>query len=205
MAKKNKLIVIMGYIGAGKDSIFNEIIKKLGVNRTISHTTRPKRKGEVNGREYWFADEEEFEELDYTDVFIEKRVYSTLVNDESQIWYYGLGKNQIDLRGGSIGVILDLKGTIQLLDWIETQYRISREDVEIVFIKSDEDIRLRRVVKRGDDISEVKRRMEKDIEDFKGYEDIADHIVLNNSELSDAIDNMYDILGMEKKKRESSK
>ena len=54
------LIILMGKSGAGKDTIQNEIIDRYNFNRFVSTTTRPMRKGEVNGREYHFVSVEEF-------------------------------------------------------------------------------------------------------------------------------------------------
>ncbi len=61
MNKKAKLIVISGPSGVGKTTICNEIVsRRKDIVYSISATSRPRRKGEKNGREYFFLSEVEF-------------------------------------------------------------------------------------------------------------------------------------------------
>ena len=58
------LIVIAGPSGAGKSSLASHLVKRIrGVEVSVSHTTRPARNGERNGREYHFVAEAEFRRL----------------------------------------------------------------------------------------------------------------------------------------------
>lgn len=53
------LIVFYGKSGSGKSTIVKELCRKYGYERAISETSRPMRKGEVNGIHYIFKTKEE--------------------------------------------------------------------------------------------------------------------------------------------------
>jgi guanylate kinase len=60
----NKLFILVGPSGVGKDAVLEGVIKKIkGLKRFPSFTTRLPRKGEKNGREYFFVAEKEFRQL----------------------------------------------------------------------------------------------------------------------------------------------
>jgi guanylate kinase len=75
--KKGKVVIISGPSGVGKSTICKEIVKRLSdVYLSISVTTRPKGELEVNGVDYRFISEKEFQEkidngllLEYAEVF----------------------------------------------------------------------------------------------------------------------------------------
>ncbi len=66
------VLVLSGPSGAGKSSLIAKIIDDIGDTYfSISTTTRPIRKGEVNGVDYYFVDKEEFEREVEEDQFLE--------------------------------------------------------------------------------------------------------------------------------------
>jgi len=77
MTKKGKLFIISAPSGAGKTTLCEKLIKSLpGVVRSVSMTTRKRRAGELNGRDYFFVSKAEFEKklkkkkfLEYAKVF----------------------------------------------------------------------------------------------------------------------------------------
>ena len=62
MEHKGILIVMSGFSGAGKGTIVKEILKKYGddYKLSISATTRQPRKGEVDGKDYFFLTKDKF-------------------------------------------------------------------------------------------------------------------------------------------------
>ncbi len=61
--KSNKIIVIAGPSGVGKDTVIREVMNKFKsdqVTKLVSATTRPMRRGEINGKMYYFLSVEEF-------------------------------------------------------------------------------------------------------------------------------------------------
>jgi len=69
------VLVLSGPSGAGKTSLIENIAKDIGdFYFSISTTTRPMRKGEVDGVNYHFVDEEEFQRDIKDDNFLEYAV-----------------------------------------------------------------------------------------------------------------------------------
>ncbi|MDP6423423.1 MAG: guanylate kinase, partial [Planctomycetota bacterium] len=55
-----RLVVVSGPSGSGKTSICKALVEDPRVLFSVSATTRGKRAGEVDGRDYWFLSESEF-------------------------------------------------------------------------------------------------------------------------------------------------
>ena len=59
----NPVFVVTGTSGAGKGTLERALLSRMPeVELAVSATTRDRREGEENGREYWFISEEEFDE-----------------------------------------------------------------------------------------------------------------------------------------------
>ena len=59
----NPVFVITGTSGAGKGTLERELLSRMPeLELAVSATTRERRKGEQDGREYWFISDEEFDE-----------------------------------------------------------------------------------------------------------------------------------------------
>lgn len=90
MIKRNPLLfVISAPSGAGKTTVAKELLKEMdGLIPSISHTTRPSRNGEVNGKDYYFISKEEFKKKIETNEFAEWNEYHGN--------YYGSSLKNID-------------------------------------------------------------------------------------------------------------
>lgn len=77
------MVIICGKSGSGKDSIVKELVKREPnlFHQNISMTTRPKREGEIEGKDYTFVSEE----------LIMKLMLSGNMLDVTQFngWFYG--------------------------------------------------------------------------------------------------------------------
>jgi guanylate kinase len=77
MSAKGQIVIISGPSGVGKSTICRELVKRLeDVQLSVSVTTRPIGAGEVNGTDYWFVSEQQFDQrvregqlLEYAEVF----------------------------------------------------------------------------------------------------------------------------------------
>ncbi len=95
------VFVVTGPSGSGKSTILRHIIKDMrGLAFSVSHTTRPRRDSERDGREYHFVSEAEFRRLAAREAFLEWAV----VHDH----LYGTSKEEIRRQGRSSDVILDI-------------------------------------------------------------------------------------------------
>jgi guanylate kinase len=83
------LVVISAPSGAGKTTICRELIRRYSnIKMSISATTRPRAKGERNGRDYFFLSKEEFETNISKNWFVE---WAGVYNH-----FYGTPKSQVD-------------------------------------------------------------------------------------------------------------
>ncbi len=75
--RKNLLFVISAPSGTGKTTVSEKILKEInGLIPSISHTTRLPRKGEINGKEYYFVSREEFKRKIDAKEFVEWNEYN---------------------------------------------------------------------------------------------------------------------------------
>lgn len=67
-----RLFVVSGPSGVGKSTILRKLIRMVaGLRFAVSHTTRPRRCGEVQGRDYHFVSDPEFDRLAAEGAFVE--------------------------------------------------------------------------------------------------------------------------------------
>lgn len=79
MAQKKGLVVVLsGFSGAGKGTIMKHLLNKYPgmYNLSISATTRGRRQGEEEGREYFFKTREEFDRMVANNEFLEHATFN---------------------------------------------------------------------------------------------------------------------------------
>ena len=186
---KNFCIVLSSPSGAGKTSISKKLLqkdKKLALS--ISCTTRPRRKGEINKKDYTFISEEDFNKHIKKGNFLEQAYvfgyrYGTLAKTVSNFF-----KKKRD-------VLFDI-------DWQGfQQLKQSGLDVVGIFILPPNKKELiRRLKKRGRDTSEeMKKRMslaQDEISHFPEY----DYVVVNDS-LDLCVSKIQNIINAERFKK----
>lgn len=159
-----KIFYIMGKSASGKDRIYSILSKEesLGLKRLVLYTTRPIRAGEVNGREYYFTDENKLEEFRKTNRLIESRAYNTVHG----VWtYFTADDGQINPQGADyLGI-----GTLESYEKMKEYY--GEETVCPIYIQVEDGERLQRALLRerqqeNPRYAELCRRFLADQEDF---------------------------------------
>ncbi len=164
-----QLFIISAPSGAGKTSVVKRLIQDLDNLRvSISHTTRDKRPGEIEGEDYFFVSVEQFRTLLAHDGFIE----------HAQVFdnFYGTSRSHLEhlLRQG-IDVILEI-------DWQGAQQvrKALPESYSIFILPPSRDILEQRLQNRGQDSDEViARRMKSAVSEMSHYDEY-DFIVVND-------------------------
>jgi guanylate kinase len=90
------VLVVTGPSGAGKGTLIRRLVDRVpGIEVTVSATTRRQRRGEENGREYWFLSDEDFlarvdrgEFLEYVEYVSDLR-YGSLRSELERISHQG--------------------------------------------------------------------------------------------------------------------
>jgi len=184
------MLVLSSPSGAGKTSICKKILEtEKNLVMSISYTTRPKRKSEKDGKDYFFVKKKEFDELQEKNFFVE----SALVFDH----FYGTPKNFIEnniRKGKDILFDIDWQGAQKLVDY-------SKNDVVSIFVLPPSNkILLERLKKRNEDSDEiVKKRMSKAKYEISHWIEY-DYIIINH-DISKSANEVKTILFAERKKR----
>ncbi len=159
-----RIYVLMGKSATGKDTVFKRLIgmKELALRTVVGYTTRPIRRGEADGKEYFFVGEDVWQRLQNENKVIESRTYHTVVGD----WhYFTVDDGQIDLNGQDYLFISTLSGYEQLRKFY------GAEAVLPLYVEVEDDQRLWRSIcreKRQEkpNYDEVCRRFLADQQDF---------------------------------------
>ncbi len=170
--KKDKgvLVVISGFSGCGKGTMMKELLEKYdNYALSISATTRSPRKGEEDGREYFFKTKEEFKKMIDEQAFLE---YACYVDN-----YYGTPKDYVEkcLEDGK-DVLLEIE--------IQGAQNVKKlmPDAVLIFIlpPSAEELK-NRLSGRGTETEDViQARLDRAKEEAYGIEGY-DYVVVNDN------------------------
>lgn len=109
--KQGLFMVISGPSGAGKGTICKKLIEdNKNIWLSVSMTTREKRIGEIDGKDYFFVTKEEFEDKIKNDAFLE---YAKVHSNQ----YYGTLKDKVfeHLNNGEDVILeIDIQGALQI-------------------------------------------------------------------------------------------
>lgn len=94
--KRGKLVIFSAPSGAGKTTLVKHLLgSNLGLEFSVSATSRAKRPGEIHGKDYYFLDVETFRQKIAGDEFLEweevykDHFYGTLKSEVERIWAKG--------------------------------------------------------------------------------------------------------------------
>jgi guanylate kinase len=184
------MLVLSSPSGAGKTTIASRLLKRdTDLQLSISVTTRPRRPGEVDGKDYHFIDKAKFEEMVAAGDLLEH----AHVHDN----YYGTPRQKVyDALDQGQDMLFDI-------DWQGRRQLAEKEpsDIVSVFILPPSASELSRRLKNRAQDSEavIARRMAKASEEMNQYFDY-DYVIVN-VDLDHSVDNVHAILQAERVRR----
>jgi len=163
------LFIVAAPSGAGKTSLVNALVAKhQDIKLSVSHTTRPARDGEVDGKDYFFISQDKFAQMRDVGSFLE----SATVFDNS----YGTSSDAVmsQLTQGN-DVILEI-------DWQGAeQVRKNHADCTSIFILPPSKAALvERLRSRGQDDEETIARRMRDAENEMSHYVDFDYLIIND-------------------------
>ncbi len=168
------LIVVSAPSGGGKTSLVNALLTaEPELTVCVSHTTRSKRPGEVDGKNYHFVSANEFLELQHQGGFLESaEVFGN---------HYGTSVQAVAnamQTGADVVLEIDWQGAAQIREHYAEQY--PGQLVSIFILPPSRAALASRLNARGrDDAAEIERRMSKAISEMSHYADY-DYLVIND-------------------------
>ena len=166
----HKLFVISSPSGGGKTSLINKLFedsRSANFKKSISDTSRQKRQGDLEGKDYYFLSEKDFKDKIKKEEYVE---YATVFGN-----FYGTSKEEIKKKYNNSNLILEL-------DW-QGAYAVKElfDDAKLIFLvpPSLKDLK-QRLIKRNLDSSEsIENRLSEAKKEISKSE-MYDYLVLND-------------------------
>ena len=182
--KDGVMIVLSSPSGAGKTTLVNLLSKKDNYVISISHTTRNPRPGEINNKDYYFVNDNEFKRLIKNEEFLE---YAKVFNN-----FYGTTRTPVidNLnKGKNVLFDIDWQGADQIknkkLDFKLISFFILPPSKEVLFQRlSNRDMKDKLIA------DERMKQFERDVLHWINY----DYVIINDEidKCHNKIDNLIE-------------
>ena len=190
MADKGLLVVVSGFSGAGKGTIMKRILQKYdNYALSISATTRDPRPGEMDGQDYFYKTQKQFEKMIDKDELIEYASY--------QGNYYGTPKAYVEKQlnsGKDVILEIEVQGATKVKELLP--------DTVLIFVTPPSASELRdRLTKRAtESADQIRGRLRRAVVEAE-YMPTYDYILVND-DLETAVTELDEIVRAEHKKSE---
>jgi guanylate kinase len=182
-SKKGKLVIISGPSGVGKSTICKQALKQLNnVYLSVSVTTRPKAESEVDGEDYWFISEEQFQE----------RYNKGLLLEHAEVFghQYGTPKDKVDemLQAGKVVLLeIDVQGGKQV--------KIVYPDSTMIFIlpPTQRELAERMSLRGREDTETAEERLDEAGTEIAAAWQYYEHMVIND-DLDQAVKEVVQVI-----------
>jgi guanylate kinase len=176
------VFVITGPSGVGKGTLIRTLLERVPeLELSVSATTRAPRPGEVDGEDYHFLTDAEFDRRVLEGDFLEHAGYSGR--------RYGTLRSELERRlsaGASVVLEIEVQGARQVAEQMPDARRI------FIAPPSEEDLRTRLVGRGTDDEAQRERRLATAREELAAQDEF--DIVVVNDRLGDAADELERIV-----------
>ena len=190
------LVILSGVSGAGKDTIKKELIKRMDNIETLpSYTSRQPRNGEEEGVQYHFITKEQFKEKIANGEF-----YEYDIHHEN---YYGTSIKLLNEKINSGKIILkdiEVNGTENLIKILKNQTKLVT-----IFLKVDKEELKRRLINRGDNLSEADMELRLGRLDYEESKIKLYDYVIKNDELEKTVQIIMTIIKNEERMEKMNK
>lgn len=189
-SNRGLVLIISSPSGAGKTTICKKLIEEVNnLNLSVSVTTRLKRSDEVDGKDYFFRSDKEFDDMVAQEKFLEH----AKVFDYS----YGTLKSEIDtkiINGINVIVDIDWQGTRQIEQHIP-------DDIVKIFIlpPSIKELEKRLGTRATESQDSFKKRMSEARKEISHYSEY-DFIIINE-DIQESVNKIKIILHSESLRR----
>ena len=179
MKQKGILVVVSGFSGAGKGTLMKRLLQTYdNYALSISKTTREPRKGEQEGKEYFFVTKDAFEEQIQKNELLE---YAQYVDH-----YYGTPRAYVEKQleqGKDVILEIEIQGALQ----IKKRF----EDALLLFVTPPSAQELyRRLMARGTETEEeIRHRMQRAVEESMEMDQY--EYILVNDDLEQCVQQMH--------------
>jgi guanylate kinase len=190
-SRRGLMLVLSSPSGAGKTTLSRMLLKAdRAVELSVSVTTRPRRRGEVNRRDYHFIDRDRFDAM----------VKAGDLQEWAEVFghYYGTPRKPVQKalkRGRDVLFDIDWQGTQQLSEK-------ARGDIASIFVlpPSIPELERRLHTRALDDEAVIRRRMAKAASELSHWAEY-DYVIINDT-LDHAFAEVQAILAAERMKRD---
>lgn len=185
-----RLIIISSPSGGGKGSLIKEVRAMLpDLGYSVSHTTRPQRFGEEDGREYFFTTKQDFERriaggdfLEFAEVH--GNLYGTSLRESEKV--FNTGRDLI--------VEVDVQGALQISEKLP-------ESITIFILPPSFEVLKARLTARGTEgEAELRTRLKNAFNEVLEYSKFK--YVIVNQDLGTAARQIASIINAERQKRD---
>jgi len=184
------VLIVSSPSGAGKTTICKKLIQDIeNLSLSVSVTTRLKRQNEINGKDYFFKSDEEFDKMVKQEKFLEyARVFG---------YSYGTLKSEINSKitnGVNVIVDIDWQGTRQIEEHIP-------DDIVKIFIlpPSIKELEKRLGTRATETQDSFKKRMSEARKEISHYNEY-DFIIIND-DVQESVNKIKLILNSESLRR----
>ena len=142
------MIILTGPSASGKTAVCLYLQEHFNIKKVVTHTTREKRVGEIDGVDYHFVSVDEFEKLKKEGYFIETVKFNNN--------YYGTSKKEVKFDKC---LAVEFNGA-------QTYASLKNKEIVIFYLKLSEELRKKRMMSRGDPEEKINSRIINDREAF---------------------------------------